>query len=40
MVEEDGELKILEIKDFCDPKKRSDFHDWATKVLAKGRPVA
>ena len=40
MIEEDGELKILEIKDFCDPKKRSDFHDWAAKVLAKEGAVA
>lgn len=36
LVEEDGELKILENKDFSDPEKRGNLHSWATKALAKG----
>lgn len=35
IAEEDGELKVLEVKEFCDPKKRNDFHIWAAKTLAK-----
>ena len=34
-VEEDGELKILECKDFSDPQKRSNLHSWVSKALAK-----
>lgn len=33
IVEEDGELKILENKDFSDPHKRDEMHGWATKAL-------
>lgn len=39
-VEEDGELKVLEIKDFTDPEKRDAFHALASKVRAKGGLVA
>lgn len=39
LVEEDGELKILENKDFSDPEKRGNLHSWATKALAKGAPA-
>jgi hypothetical protein len=35
-VEEDGENKILEIKDFCDPQKRNAFYVEAEKAAAKG----
>jgi hypothetical protein len=35
-VEEDGEMKLLEIKDFCDPQMRSNFYACAAKVAAKG----
>lgn len=40
LVEEDGELKISEFKDFSDPKKRSNLFSWAAKALAKGVPAA
>ena len=40
LVEEDGELKVLEFKDFSDPEKRGKLHDWVAKVLARGTPVA
>jgi len=33
--EEDGELKVLGCKDFSDPQKRSNLHNWAAKALAK-----
>jgi hypothetical protein len=36
LVEEDGEIKLLEIKDFCDPEKRSTFYSGAAKAAAKG----
>lgn len=39
-VEEGGELKVLEIKDFSDPEKRNAFHVEASKALAKGTFVA
>ena len=39
LVEEDGELKILENKDFSDPEKRGNLHSLATKALAKGAPA-
>ena len=32
LVEEDGEIKVLEHKEFTDPEKRGNFH----KALAKG----
>ena len=31
-VEEDGKLKVLELKDFCDPQKRSVLHATAAKA--------
>jgi hypothetical protein len=40
IVEEDGELKILEVKDFADPEKRAKFHGWVAGFLAKGGLVA
>ena len=39
LVEEDGELNISELKDFCDPEKRNQDHIWAAKALAKAGPV-
>lgn len=39
-VEEDGVLKVLEIKDFADPQKRGAVHTEVAKVLAKGVAVA
>ena len=36
LVEEDGELKILEFKDFADLEKRNNFY----KALAKEKEVA
>lgn len=35
-VDEDGELKIIDCRDFTDPKQRGAFYDEALKVLAKG----
>jgi hypothetical protein len=35
VVEEDGELKIDNFKDFADPEKRSNLHGWVVKALAK-----
>ena len=35
-VEEDGRLKISNLKDFSDPHKRGAFHAVAAKALAKG----
>jgi hypothetical protein len=32
-VEEDGRLKVLELKDFCDPHKRSVLHSTAAKAI-------
>ena len=31
--EEDGQLKVFEMKDFTDPEKRSAYHSAATKAL-------
>lgn len=39
-VEEDGELKVLGIKDFSDPEKRNAFHSEVPSPLAKGVLVA
>jgi hypothetical protein len=39
-VEEDGELKVVDIKDFSDAEKRNAFHTEASKALAQGIPVA
>jgi hypothetical protein len=34
-VEEDGELKILSNKDFSDPQKRANVHNWVARALGK-----
>lgn len=39
-VDEDGQLKLLETKDFSDPEKRMACNTVAAKLLAKGAPVA
>ena len=39
-VEEDGELKLAETKDFSDPEKRGAFHVEVAKALEKGGMVA
>ena len=31
-VEEDGQLKILEVKEFCDPQERNAFHAATAKT--------
>ena len=36
VVEEDGQLKISEIKDFVDPEQRSQLFSWGANALAKG----
>ena len=38
-VEEDGELKVLGIKDFADPVQRNALHNEAARAQSKG-PVA
>jgi hypothetical protein len=35
LVEEDGKLKIDDVKDFSDPEKRSRVHGWVAKALAE-----
>ena len=35
IVEEDGQLKIVDYKDFCDPEKRSKLYSWVAQTLAK-----
>ena len=35
IVEEDGQLKVVDYKDFCDPEKRSKLHSWVAQTLAK-----
>jgi hypothetical protein len=35
IVEENGELKFAEIKDFSDPEKRGNLHSWFAKALAQ-----
>ena len=35
VIEEDGELKVDEFKDFSDPEKRENLHGWVAEVLAK-----
>jgi hypothetical protein len=40
LVEEDGEIKVLELKDFCDPQKRSAFYAGAAKAAANSKGVA
>lgn len=39
-IEEDGELKVVDIKDFADSEKRNAFHTEASKALGKGVLVA
>ena len=34
-VEEDGKLKVLDLKDFSDPEKRQAFHTEAAKARGK-----
>ena len=36
LVEEDGELKILNMKDFPNPQQRNVFMAGATKIAAEG----
>lgn len=35
LVEEDGEFKVTDYKDFADPEKRANLHAWAAKAIAK-----
>jgi hypothetical protein len=35
LVEEGGEFKVLEFKDFADPEKRSSFHRVTSKAAAQ-----
>lgn len=39
-VDEGGELKILDAKDFSDPEKCGRFNAEVIKILTKGGPVA
>ena len=36
IVEDDGQLKISEIKEFVDPEQRSKLFSWVANALAKG----
>ena len=36
LVEEDGELKVLGVKDFANPEQRGRLHSWVAQALAKG----
>ena len=36
VVEEDGQLKVSEIKAFIDPEQRSQLSSWGANALAKG----
>ena len=36
IVEEGGELKIIEFKEFIDPEQRSKLFSWGANALAKG----
>ena len=38
IVEEDGELKVSEFKDFCNPEKRGKLHGWLVETMAKLAP--
>lgn len=40
LAEEDGEPRVVSLKDFCDPEKRANLFGWAAKVLAKGAAAA
>ena len=35
LVEEDGELKIVEQKDFANPEQREKLYSWITKAIAQ-----
>ena len=35
VIEESGEFKVAELKDFSDPEKRGKLHAWAAKALAE-----
>ena len=35
VIEEGGEFKVAELKDFSDPEKRGKLHAWAAKALAE-----
>jgi len=38
LAEEDGELRVVEFRDFSDPQKRSTFFAGIAKAAAKGLP--
>ena len=38
LAEEDGELKVVEIKDFADPQKRTTFFTVLSKAGVMGMP--
>ena len=40
LVEEDGQLKVVDFKDFSDPEKRNNLHGWVAQALAKSSPLA
>ena len=40
LTEQDGELRVINVKDFCDPEKRANVYSWAAKAMAEGAPVA
>jgi hypothetical protein len=40
VVEEDGQLKISELKVFIDPEQRRKLFSWGANALAKGVPAA
>jgi hypothetical protein len=40
LVEEDGEIKLIGVKDFSDPQKRSGFYAGIAKAAAKGAPAS
>jgi hypothetical protein len=40
LVEEDGEMKLIEVKDFSDPQKRSGFYAGIAKAAVKGAPAS
>jgi len=39
-VEEDGELRFLNCKDFCDPQERAIVHAEVAKIQSKGAKLA
>ena len=40
LAEQDGELRVVDYKDFCDPEKRANILGWAAKALAEGARAA